>query len=190
MQRAAEPEDRSARFEALFRAHYPAVSGYVRRRAEADLVDDLVADVFLVAWRRLEQVPAEPRPWLLGVARNVLGTHIRGARRSRALGLRLATSDVNQASPSASLVDGEVAAALGALRPKDREALLLVNWDGLSPSEAAQVLSERPASFRSRLHRARSRFRHALEEQTTGEDGTSAEQHIDVLPTSTEASNA
>jgi hypothetical protein len=82
MHRTAEPQDRSVRFEALFRAEYAAVAGYIGRRAEADFVDDLVDEVFLVAWRRLERVPAEPRTWLLTVARNVLGTHIRGARRS------------------------------------------------------------------------------------------------------------
>jgi RNA polymerase sigma factor (sigma-70 family) len=187
MHRPAEPEDRSARFEALFRAEYPAVAGYIGRRAEPDLVDDLVDEVFLVAWRRLERVPSEPRPWLLTVARNVLGTHIRGARRSRALNVRLAT-EVDRTSPAA-LADGETAAALAALRPKDREALLLVSWEGLSPSEAARVLGERPVSFRSRLHRARSRFRQALEQPGSDADASPTEPHIDALTISTEVPN-
>ena len=125
--RASGPQDRAARFEALFRAEYPAVFGYIGRRVEPGLVDDLVDEVFLVAWRRLDKVPAEPRPWLLTVARNVLGTHIRGARRSRALNVRLAASEVDQTSPPPANGEGEVAAALEALRPKDREALLLVS---------------------------------------------------------------
>ena len=189
MHRTAEQEDRSARFEALFRMEYPAVAAYIRRRAEPDLVDDLVDEVFLVAWRRLERVPVEPRPWLLTVARNVLGTHIRGARRSRALSVRLATGEVDQTSPPA-LGDGQAAAALAALRPKDREALLLVSWEGLSPSEAARVLGERPASFRSRLHRARSRFRQALEEPDSRADASRTGPNIDALAISTEVPNA
>lgn len=161
--------DRSTIFERLFRAEYQAVADYIARRAEPDVVDDLVDDVFLVAWRRLEQVPRDSRPWLLTVARNVVGTHIRGARRSRALGVRLATHAVDQTVPEPSGSWPEVAAALASLRPKDREALMLVNWEGLSPTEAAAVLGERPASFRMRLHRARARFRRELEQdQETG----------------------
>src|SRR6516162_3641150 len=74
--------DRSVRFELLFRDNYGAVAAYVARRASPDAVDDVVDEVFLVAWRRLDIVPANPLPWLLTVARNVLGTHIRGWRRS------------------------------------------------------------------------------------------------------------
>jgi RNA polymerase sigma factor (sigma-70 family) len=187
MHRTGEPEDRSARFEALFRAEYPTVAGYIGRRVEPDLVDDLVDEVFLVAWRRLDRVPAEPRPWLLTVARNVLGTHIRGARRSRALNVRLATSEVDRTSPPSA--DSGAAAALAALRPKDREALLLVSWEGLTPSEAARVLGERPASFRSRLHRARSRFRQALQEPGSDADVPTIEPRIDALIISTEVPN-
>jgi RNA polymerase sigma-70 factor (ECF subfamily) len=151
------------RFEALFRAEYRAVADYIGRRAEPDVVDDLVNEVFLVAWRRLERVPAEPRAWLLAVARNAIGTHIRGARRCRALAVRLAVAEVDWTQPPPKVDGGEVAAALAGLPEKDREALMLVSWDGLSPSEAAVVLGERPASFRVRLHRARRRLARAIE---------------------------
>jgi RNA polymerase sigma-70 factor (ECF subfamily) len=165
MSKPADRDIRTTRFERLFRAHYPAVAAYVRRRVEPGLVDDLVNEVFLVAWRRLDQVPQDPRPWLLGVAHNVLGTHIRGARRVRALHERLASIEVRWTDSDSPLAGIAVATALQRLRPEDCEALMLVNWEGLTPSEAARVLGERPASFRVRLHRARSRFR-ALVEQS------------------------
>ena len=165
MSKPADRDVRTTRFERLFRAHYPAVAAYIRRRVEPGLVDDLVNEVFLVAWRRLDQVPQDPRPWLLGVAHNVLGTHIRGARRVRALHERLASLEVRWTDFDSPLAGVAVATALRRLRPEDCEALMLVNWEGLTPSEAARVLGERPASFRVRLHRARSRFR-ALVEQS------------------------
>jgi RNA polymerase sigma-70 factor (ECF subfamily) len=158
-----DSDHRTERFERLFRAQYPVVAGYLRRRVEPGLVDDLVNEVFLVAWRRLDDVPPSPRPWLLGVARNVVGTHIRGAKRRRALRERLAAVEVVVVEAERPLSGTAVAAALSALRPTDCEALMLVNWDGLTPSEAADVLGESPAGFRVRLHRARSRFRALLE---------------------------
>ena len=163
MRGTAEPQNRLELFEAVFRAEYRAVADYIGRRAEPDVVDDLVNEVFLVAWRRLERLPTEPRAWLLAVARNTIGTHIRGARRSRALAVRLAATEVDWTQPPPKVDGGEVAAALAGLPEKDREALMLVSWDGLSPSEAAVVLGERPASFRVRLHRARRRLARAIE---------------------------
>jgi RNA polymerase sigma-70 factor, ECF subfamily len=160
------PDARSDRFEALFRTHYAVVASYFARRAGPGAVDDLVDDVFLVAWRRLDQVPAQARPWLLAVARNVLGTHIRGRRRGRALGLRLALAAADEPALAPNLdgpdVSGTVGRALAALKPRDREALCLIAWEGLAPAEAAAVLGESPAAFRVRLHRARRRFKALL----------------------------
>jgi RNA polymerase sigma-70 factor, ECF subfamily len=158
----------SERFERLFRDHHRAVVAYVRRRAPGDIVDDVVDETFLVAWRRLERVPLEELPWLLGVARNVLATQRRGARRRQALTLRLGSSRGQAAVPD--LADdpgGALSTALARLAPKDREALTLIAWDGLSPHEAALALGEAPGTFRVRLHRARSRLRRALEERAT-----------------------
>jgi RNA polymerase sigma-70 factor (ECF subfamily) len=76
--------DAQQRFERLFRTHHAAVLAYVRRRASTERVDDAVAETFLVAWRRLDRVPDEPLPWLLGVARKVLATGARAERRRRA----------------------------------------------------------------------------------------------------------
>ena len=70
-----------ARLEALFDEHYSAVRTYARRRAPEALVDDVVAETFLVAWRRIDELPDDVRPWLLGVARKTLSTQLRSARR-------------------------------------------------------------------------------------------------------------
>ncbi len=77
------------RFEQLFRSHHRAVAAHARRRAPGDTSDDVVASTFLVAWRRLDEVPADSLPWLLAVARNVIATQQRGSRRRGALRLRL-----------------------------------------------------------------------------------------------------
>jgi RNA polymerase sigma factor (sigma-70 family) len=170
---AAGPETTSARFEQLFRRHHRAVVAYVRRRAPAEAVDDVVGEVFLVAWRRLDGIPEQELPWLLGVARNALATQRRGALRRRALTLRLGTAagagagSANAATPaSVDGVDDRLLAALAKLSVKDREALTLVAWDGLEPHEAAVVLGDSPGSFRVRLHRARTRLRRLLDERS------------------------
>jgi RNA polymerase sigma-70 factor (ECF subfamily) len=142
--------DARSRFEALYRAHAGAVQTYVRRRAGVEGADDLLAEVFLVAWRRLDDVPEDPLPWLLGVARRVLANRRRGAWREAALRDRLSF----ESASAAAVVSGRsesaraVVRALGALREPDREALLLVAWEGLSPGQAARVLGS--ARTRSR----------------------------------------
>ena len=84
---------REDRFEEMFREHYGAVRGYALRRIPGDLAQDAVAETFLVAWRRLDDFPADPLPWLFGVARRVLANQRRSADRSSALERRLAATD-------------------------------------------------------------------------------------------------
>ncbi len=172
-QTAALVDVRTDRFERLFRAHHAAVVAYVRRRTSGDAVDDVVGETFLVAWRRLDRVPDEELPWLFTVARNVLATQQRGALRRRALTARLQSTRAEpEAYPgvgswmpdSVDGVDRGVLAALARLAAKDREALILIAWDGLQPNQAALVLGESPGAFRVRLHRARQRLRRLLEE--------------------------
>ena len=133
------------------------VSVWVRRSAGI-VVDDVVADTFLVAWRRLEDVPDLALPWLLGVARRVLADQRRGARRRRSLTERLRRESPASGpwSPPAGL-SVELTDALGVLTEREREALLLVAWDGLSPRDAAVVAGFSSSAFRVRLHRARGR---------------------------------
>lgn len=160
-----DAHDRDAeRFEHVFRRHHAAVTAYTRRRARSDAADDVVASTFLVAWRRLEEVPDDALPWLLGVARNVIATHERGSQRRGALRLRLEHTDAGATAPPtvAEPADG-VVAALGRLSANDREAITLIAWDGLQPAEAARVLGQSPTAFRVRLHRARRRLRRELD---------------------------
>jgi RNA polymerase sigma-70 factor (ECF subfamily) len=134
--------DSRARFEALYRAHAGAVRTYAWRRWDEQTSDDVVADVFVVAWRRLTEVPDDPLPWLLGVARRVLANRRRGVAREQALRGRLLSEQTITAPTGVSRheADPAVMAALGMLRERDREALLLVGWEGLEPARAARVL--------------------------------------------------
>lgn len=147
-----------ARFDALYSDHARAVLAYARRRCDPATADDVLADVFLVAWRRLDDIPSEPRGWLLGVARRTLANHRRSATRRAALHDELRSQRPVSDTPD----HGDVHTALETLRPKDREALLLTSWDGLTPSEAAAALGVRPGTFTMRLTRARRRFAAAL----------------------------
>jgi RNA polymerase sigma-70 factor (ECF subfamily) len=159
--------DSRRRFDTLFERHFRALLGYALRRVldPADAAD-VVAETFLVAWRRIDKVPPEPedRLWLFGVARRTLGNRRRGDRRREALAERLrqqlATAPkVHEDVDETALV---VRQAMALLRPDDREILSLVAWEGLAPHEAGAVLGLQPATSRVRLHRARARMRDAL----------------------------
>lgn len=156
--------DAAVRFEMLFRGHAGAVRTYVCRRCRADEADDVVADVFVIAWRRLDDVPDDPLPWLLGVARKVLANRRRGEARHHAL-LGRVRSEPLEAMPAwgAQSDFGEsVLRVLSRLRESDREALLLIGWEGLGVAQAAVVLGVSPNTFAARLSRARRRFAVAL----------------------------
>jgi RNA polymerase sigma-70 factor, ECF subfamily len=176
--------DVQARFDALYREHAGEVRRYVRRRWDAQSADDVVADVFVVAWRRLEEVPDDPLPWLLGVARRILANRRRGDARDHALRDRIRSEQL-RAAPLAAAdapVAGEgVWTALSAMSERDREALLLVAWEGLSTARAARVLGVRANTFAARLYRARRRFAHALRAQTNGPSQRSGATNSEVL---------
>lgn len=153
------------RLERLYRDHADRVHAYAWRRSDAATADDVVAEVFLVAWRRLDRVPAEPLPWLLAVSRRVLANRRRSNRRAAALQDRL--QEVFS-PPQSCAVDHTVLSALAALGERDRELLLLIAWDGLSQAEAAEVLGIRRPAVATRLHRARQRLADALAAQADG----------------------
>ena len=119
----------------------------------------MVADTFLIAWRRWQDMPTPPIPWLLVTARKVIGNKARVARRSSALADRIALLD-NVAAYAADTADTalsrrEALERLARLHEQHREALLLVSWDGLTNDQAAAVLGIKPATFRRRISRAR-----------------------------------
>ncbi len=154
------------RFRALFDTHRRLVLGYALRRVDepADAAD-VVADTFLIAWRRLGEVPEgeAARGWLLGVARRVLANQRRGERRRSGLSDRLAGELVAQfPHDPPSERDEVVRRALAQLAEEDRELLLLAGWEGLSPSEIAVATGTLAVTVRSRLHRARRRLRAEL----------------------------
>lgn len=145
-------------FADLYSATVRDVLAYVRRRTTRD-VDDLVAETYVVAWRRRSDLPAIDlrRAWLFGVARNLLHADRRRQRREGDLVEELADDPARAAQPSPAAGPGGqvVRAALGRLTPKEREVLLLTSWDCLTPAEVAVVLGVRPSTARVRLHRAR-----------------------------------
>jgi RNA polymerase sigma-70 factor, ECF subfamily len=162
------PVSAAERFEALYTGSYQEITGYVRRRVPPDAADDVVAQVFTVAWRRFGQVPDPPqdRLWLFGVARNCAAEHHRAATRRLRLRTRLSQEPAAVAhvpGPGGPDHDpGPVLAALASLKPKDREALQLVLWDELSHAEAAAVLGCTVNAFELRYRRARNRVRDAI----------------------------
>ncbi len=155
-----EDMDRRSRFEALYCRHAPFVKAYVLRRADASVADDVVSDVFLVCWRRLGEAPPDALPWLLAIAKRVLSTQRRGDRRRAALRQRL--TDNGGQSDQPHIGTGALRSALASLSDADRELLLLIAWDGLSPTQAAAALGIKSPTLRVRLLRARRRLAHAL----------------------------
>jgi RNA polymerase sigma-70 factor, ECF subfamily len=147
------------RFRAVF-ANLGAIVAYARRRGSAD-PDGIAAEVMAIAWRRLPDVPADdPRPWLYATARNLVMAEYRKAN-------RVAAHDPGRGAvapaPEVAEIDPDLWRALQSLSPMDREALLLVAWEELTPSQAAKALGINPAAFRVRLLRARRRIHACLE---------------------------
>jgi RNA polymerase sigma-70 factor (ECF subfamily) len=155
-------DEREARFTALFDAHREAVRAYVWRR-DPELADDVMAEAFLVCWRRLDSVPAEPLPWLLGVARNIRLNHRRGEARRTRTARRLRAEPAVSRDPAAAVGERDaIRTALRTLGERDREVLLLTAWEGLDRDAVAAVLGCTRANVAVRLLRARRRLAREL----------------------------
>ncbi|MEW2383046.1 RNA polymerase sigma factor [Micromonospora sp. NPDC047707] len=162
MSSGTEHEDR---FRRVYTMNFEPLLAYAMRRVEQpEDAADVVAETFLVAWRRSRDMPpeAEARLWLYGVARRVLANHHRGGVRRERLGdrLRQRLRVAVAVDPGSEVPERlTVQAALARLGDLDREVLLLTFWEGLEPREAAAVLQVNPAAVRTRLSRARARLR-------------------------------
>ncbi len=161
------------RFAALYDAAYADLLRFASRRVDPAAAEDVTAEVFLVAWRRFDDLPAQPddaRAWLFGIARGVLLNTRRGAERQRALSVRLSQGAFDPAQPADELAVHrvDVARAFRRLTEGHQEALALTVLDELSSPQAAVVLGISPVAFRLRLSRARRALRLHLEHQPQG----------------------
>jgi len=188
-------------FRAFYRAHYRTVCRYLAVRTDRDVVEDVAAETFLVAWRGQADLPDHAVPWLLNTAGKCLANHRRSRERSDALvdrlGGLLQGEDAGIDDPLVRAGQRRaLLAALTGLSERDRELLLLSHWDGLAPREIAAVLEVDPVVLRARLHRASRRLRESLgaalgdEESGTGNplretpDLTKPPKEADHAPTS------
>lgn len=152
-------DERAERFDAVVRASVDPLRRFLARRTDAETADDVLADTYLVAWRRFEDLPAEPLPWLYGVARNCLANAERGVRRRARLAAKLAA----EPAPVAGSDDASaVREALESLPDSDQELLRLWAWEGLGPADIATVLGATPNAVSVRLTRARQKLRDRL----------------------------
>jgi RNA polymerase sigma-70 factor (ECF subfamily) len=151
-------------FEALFRDTRVPLLDYLTRRAASDDAADLLAEVFLIAWRRRADLPPgeERRLWLFGVARRLLAEHHRLAWKRADPGTGAADSDARgrlvQDDDVRDERDEAVRHALDSLSDLDRELVTLTTWERLSPADAARVVGITAGTARVRLHRARARL--------------------------------
>lgn len=153
------------RFSRLYEEHEREILRYALRRcSEPEDAADVVAETFLVAWRRLGDVPlgAEARLWLYATARRVLANHRRGLGRRSRLADRLREELRRQIPVEPTGGRAGVIEALAEMGDSDRELLMLIGMEGLTPSQAARVLGIGTVTARTRLHRARRRLRARL----------------------------
>jgi RNA polymerase sigma-70 factor (ECF subfamily) len=172
----ARSRDEPEAFAALFDRHADAVHRYTARRLGGEVADDLVAETFTIAFQQRHRYDpvrgtgGDARPWLFGIATNLVGRHRRAeARRFKAMARVPALVDHDEPLADraadrvvARSVRRELAAALAALPARHRDVLLLVAWGDLGYEDAAQALGIPVGTVRSRLHRARSKLREAL----------------------------
>jgi RNA polymerase sigma factor (sigma-70 family) len=169
-----EPE----RFAVLFDRHAPHIYRYLARRAGSQVADDLVAETFMTAFAKRDRYdPSHPdaRPWLYGIATNLVGQHhrdeVRQYRIRQAAAAELEVpghADRVAADVTAQAMRTLLDAALAALPPGDRDVLLLIAWEQLTYQEVSRALAIPVGTVQSRLHRARTKLRQVLADTDAG----------------------
>jgi RNA polymerase sigma factor (sigma-70 family) len=172
-------------FAALYDRHAAPIHRFAGRRLGDQMADDVVGETFLAAFRRRKRYDlrrADARPWLYGIAANVIGKHrraevrmLRAFARTGADPVAAGHADLVDSRVCAAAVQRDLAAALAGLPTGDRDVLLLIAWADLSYEETAAALGIPVGTVRSRLHRARRKVRGAL----GGQDPTSSNQELD-----------
>jgi RNA polymerase sigma-70 factor (ECF subfamily) len=159
-------------FEALVASVHEPLTRYLRRRASAADADDVMGDVLLTLWRRLDAVPQiDPLPWCYGVARRALANHRRGSQRRGRLLDRLRRQPGPVVDLAGTDEQPELAAALAALSEADRELLVLWAWEQLEPREIATVLQITPNAVSVRLSRAKKKLARHMTRQDPAPSG-------------------
>lgn len=162
---------RRRRFEELVAATYEPLQRYLLRRADPATADDVLGDVLLVLWRRLDDVPADAGlPWAYGVARGCLANSRRVTVRQERVILRLARERPDGAAEPDPWPEPGLDEALAALPEADRELLRLWAWEELPPREIALALGISANAASIRLHRAKQKLKDALLARKDGDD--------------------
>jgi RNA polymerase sigma-70 factor, ECF subfamily len=168
--------DRRSRFESVAAEVYEPLQRYLRRRTGPDAAADVLSDVLLVIWRRLESVPEDDAlPWAYGVARRALANYRRGARRHLRLVERM-TAEASL-SPAHEFDDPDLELALAELSEADQELVRLWAWEQLEPREIAVVLRTTPNAVSLRLGRVKSKLESKLARQDSSPAGQRRKQH-------------
>jgi RNA polymerase sigma-70 factor (ECF subfamily) len=159
--------DAEKRLRRMYDESYFRLLSYALGYLDRASAEEIVSETFVVAWRRLDDVPSRELPWLFGVARNLIRERCRADQRLRTLCTELSVRARTDRVTVGDIAD-DVAERAGALRAlaelsdADRELLTLLAWHGLTNREAAEVLGIRTATLLVRVHRARHRLRAAL----------------------------
>lgn len=167
------PEGDAGDIAGIFRREAPSLLAYFSRRVQpVEDAADLLSETFVVAWRKVAEIPADPtevRLWLFGVARKILSQHRRGAVRRTMLADRARTllrhgavAGLNGQAHEDEDLSAHVRELIRFLNPTEQEIIALVYWDGFTQEEVARIMGRPSATIRSKLARARSHLREQL----------------------------